>query len=175
MKRALILLLAATAGLAAAVVRRPVVFGMDSRLSLGTRYHPAHSAIEKWPYDGDLSYGVAYALYDGMGYLEAALDYAPEGTAESVIDDVLTPRLNLGIKDGIFVAGIGIADAYVNTKTGGSEWTGLLYQFQLGLDVPLGNSFELGAAAYYSFEAWDELGDFEVEDLEYGVHVGYFF
>jgi hypothetical protein len=154
---------------------KSTVFGMTSRGALGVRFQPMHSYIETWPYDGDLAYGLAYALYDGMGYLEVGLDYTPEATADSVIDDVLTPRLNLGLKDGIFVAGIGLADGYVSKATGGSEWTGLIYQFQLGVDVPFGQNFEVGASAYYSFDDVGELGDFEFDELEYGIHVGYFF
>lgn len=155
--------------------QRTPMFGMTSRAALGVRYHPMHSAIEKWPYDGDLSYGLSYALYEGTGYLELGLDYAPEGTADSIIDDVLTPRLNMAIRDGYFVAGIGIADGYVSRKIGSSEWTGLLYQFHLGLEFPVGERFEVGGGTYYSFEAWDELGEFDAADLEYGVRLGYLF
>lgn len=148
----------------------------SSRFALGTRYHQENASVERWPFEkGNLSYGASYALYDGAGYLEAGLDYAPEGIEGSVIEDVWIPRLNMALLDGIFVAGIGIADAYVRKTEGGSEWTGLLYQFHLGVDIPLGGSLEVGGGAYYTFEDWGELGDFDTDELEYGAHLGYRF
>ncbi len=148
----------------------------NSRVALGVRYHQVHSAIKRWPYeDGNLSYGASYALYDGMGYLELGLDYAPEGIADTPIDEVWTPRLNMAILDGIFVAGIGIANGYVRKTGGGSEWTGLLYQFHLGLEIPIWAGLEIGGGAYYSFDDWRELGDYVFEEMEYGIRLGYRF
>jgi len=148
----------------------------SSRIAVGARYHQGHTTIKRWPFeDGNMSYGLSYALFDGLGYLEAGLDYAPEGIEGSTVEDVWIPRLNMAINDGIFVAGIGIANGFVRRTVGGSQWTGLLYQFHLGLEIPLGNSLEIGGGAYYSFDDWGEIGDFEVDDLEYGVRIGYRF
>jgi len=173
----LLLVVLLTTGVTAEAARkRQRPSSNPSRVAVGARYHQGHTAIKRWPFeDGNMSYGLSYALFDGLGYLEAGLDYAPEGIEGSVVDDVWIPRLNLAILDGIFVAGIGIANGYVRRSEGGGQWTGLLYQFHLGLEIPLGYNLELGGGAYYSFEDWLELGDFEVGDLEYGVRLGYRF
>ena len=171
----LTLLLGLATDILAAPRRNQLISGMDSRASIRTRYHRGHSVLEKWPYDDNFSIGAAYALYEGIGYLEAGLDYAPSGAKESVVDYVITPRLDMNIKDGIFVAGIGLSNSRVAKKHDGSEWAGWWYQFKLGIDFPLGSSLEVGAAAYYTFKNWGDLGDFEFRDLEYGLHIGFMF
>ncbi len=166
------------AGLSAQAAGRPNWTGYPSRIGFGVRYHQDHDAIRHWPYEkGDLSYGLSYALYDGMGYLELGLDFAPEGRelVGDQVEQVWTPRLNMALLDGYFVAGIGIANSYIQLEHGGSEWSGLLYQFHLGLDIPLGSSFSIDGGAYYSFEDWGELSDFDINDLEYGLRFGYRF
>ncbi len=171
----LTLLLGLTADIGAAPRRGSMIAGMDSRVTARVRYHPSHSLLEKWPYDDNYSFGAGYALYDGLGYLEAGLDYAPSGAKESVVDYVITPRLDMGIKDGIFVAGVGLSNARVARKEGSSEWAGWWYQLKLGIDYPLGNKLELGLAAFYTFKSWGDLSDFSRRDLEYGFHIGFMF
>lgn len=158
--------------------RRSNWLGYPSRLGFGIRYHREHSVIERWPYaKGDLSYGLNYAVYDGMGYFELGLDFTPDGV--EIMDDkvsrVWTPRINLAMLDKMFVAGIGIANSYIEFDGGGHEWSGLLYQFHLGLEIPLGDSFSLDGGAYYTFKRWGELSDFDVDDLEYAIRIGYRF
>ncbi len=146
-----------------------------ARAAVGMRYHQSHSQIERWPYgSGDLSITTSYALSDGIGYLEAGLDYTPDASGEDV-EDVWTPRLNMAMLDGVFVAKLGIANSHVNFESSGGRWTGLLYQFHLGVELPVGDRFQVGGGAYYSFDSWQELSGFEFDELEYGVHLGFRF
>jgi hypothetical protein len=144
-------------------------------VAVGARFHPPHSLIEQWPFNDNWSYGISYALYEGLGYIELGLDYAPEGADGTGIDDVITPRLNMAFKDGYFVAGLGIGKSYVRMVEGENEWISLLYQAHLGLEIPVGNRFELGGGAYYSFKSFSDWSDFKSKDLEYGIRLGFFF
>ncbi len=146
-----------------------------ARAAVGVRHHSTHSQIERWPYErGDLSLTTSYALYDAMGYLEVGLDYTPDASREGV-GDVWTPRLNMAMLDGVFVAKVGIANSHVSFDESGGQWTGVLYQFHLGLEFPVGDRFQIGGGAYYSFDRWSELSEFAFDELEYGVRIGFLF
>ena len=81
----------------------------------------------------------------------------------------------MAFKDGYFVAGLGIGKSYVRMVEGENEWISLLYQAHLGLEIPVGNRFELGGGAYYSFKSFSDWSDFKSKDLEYGIRLGFFF
>lgn len=171
-----------TTFLRAAVVAAllPVAVFADQQ-SLGivgnVRYHQEHSAVREWPFaKGDLSYGGSLLLYDGMGYIELGCNYAPDPTADEVLDEVITPFARLVIEDRCVVAAIGVRDNYVTftDEERDAEWTDLLYELHLGLEFTLG-PVVIGGGAYYSFDDWNDLKDFAFEDLEYGVHAGFCF
>ncbi len=142
---------------------------------LGARLHPEHSMVAEWPYADDPSYGFSLAFYDGMGYLELGLDYAPESSVYG-IESVWTPRAMLVVSDKFLAIGLGILDNYVSFEDDrlDADWSDLLYQFYLGLEIPAGN-LRLGGGAYYTFDDWGNLGDFDTDDLEYGFHLGLVF
>ena len=159
----------------------PVAAASAGQQSLGivgnVRYHQTHTAVREWPFDkGDLSYGASLLIYDGMGYIELGCNYAPDPTADEVLDEVITPFARLVIEDRCVTAGIGVRDNYVTFTDDerDAEWTDLLYEFHLGLEFTLG-PVVLGGGAYYSFDDWDDLKDFDVDDLEYGIHAGFSF
>ncbi len=145
------------------------------------RYHQTNETIKDWPFDkGDFSYGLSAAFYDAAGYLELGVNYAPESSLDDV-DDVWTPFARIVIEDRFVAAGIGLRGNYISYADGfesedgsDSDWSSLLYEFYLGVEIPLG-SVALGGGAYYTFDKWDELRDFDVDFLEYGVHLGYRF
>ena len=140
------------------------------------RYHQTHTAVLEWPFDkDDMSYGAGLLLYDGMGYVELGCEYAPDPSYDA-IDEVITPYARLVIEDMGVAAGIGVRDNYVffSDKERKDDWTDLLYEFHLGLGFTLGRII-IGGGAYYSFDDWDDLKDFDFDDLEYGIHVGFAF
>ena len=57
---------------------------------------------------------------------------------------------------------------------GDSDWTDLYYQFILGLGVPVG-MFSLDAHALYAFDKWDNLEEFSMSNIEFGVWLSYSF
>ena len=142
------------------------------------RYHQSHTAVREWPFDkGDMSYGASLRFYDGMGFLELGCEFAADPTADDkVLDQVVTPFARLALKDQGFVAAFGVRDNYVTFDDDGrdDEWTDLLYEFHLGLEFDVGPLF-VGGGAYYSFDDWGDLGDFDADDLEFGAHVGFAF
>lgn len=142
------------------------------------RYHQSHSMVEEWPFDkGDMSFGASLRVHDGMGYLEAGCEYAPDPTAsKGLFDEVITPFARLAIKDQGLVVAIGVRDNYITYADDArdSEWADLLYELHLGLDFEFG-PVSVGGGAYYSYDDWNDLKDFDVDDLEYGVHVGVVF
>ena len=141
------------------------------------RYHQTNETIKDWPFDkDDFSYGLSAAFYDAAGYLELGADYAPD-PSNDFVDDVWTPFARIVIEDRYVAAGIGIRSNYIsyaNDAELDSDWSSLLYEFYLGVEVPLG-SVVVGGGAYYTFEKWDKLRDFDVDFLEYGIHIGYRF
>ncbi len=163
--------------LAAAALLATPVSSSAQESSLGiagiARYHQAHSAVRKWPFDkDDMSYGASLRIYDGMGYLEFGCEYAPEASADEVLDEVFTPFARLVVKDQGVVAGFGIRDNYVTftDESRDDEWEDLLYEFHLGLEFCFG-PISLGGGAYYSFDDWNDLKSFDGDDLEYGAHL----
>lgn len=145
-------------------------------LSLGARYHQAHSAFVDLPFeDGDISYTAAYEYHDKDAFWQLGVDVTPEVGEGNDVDYAVTPQLNLLLKDRIFQGGLGILSTYTRDAAGKGDWMDLYWQFILGVALPLPGPLKVSANAYYTFEQWDALGDFKSEDLEYGVAVGYTF
>lgn len=141
--------------------------GMNA-LAVGARYHVASVVLPELPYDdGDLSYGVAYELHEENAFWQLAVSGAPELNGNVEADYVITPELNLILKDRMFRGGVGIMDSYVETPVD-SEWTDLYYQLILGLSAPI-RKVNVAVYAYYPFADWDKLNEFDWEDVEFGV------
>lgn len=151
------------------------------------RYHTDHSVYSALPFaDGDLSYGLIYEARDSNGALQLGVDYAPsvtgsilaedavEGTADPDIDYVATPMINLIFEDGIFVGGTGIRWSYIATEDD-EEWSDMYWQLQLGLRFDLGEKIAVGVNAYYPFESWSDISDYDFDDMEYSASLSYGF
>ncbi len=157
-----------------------LAIGNESRagnvLSLGGRYHQAHSAFTDLPYgDGDLSYGALYEVREGDSTVQLGCSMTPEFEDRDDIDYAVTPELNLMFIDRIFQGGVGILSSYLSKTEEDSEWMDLYWQLLLGLRMDLSKSVSLQVSASYVFESWDDLGDFDFEDVEGVAYIGYAF
>jgi len=140
------------------------------KFGAGARRHNEHSQIEDLPFDdGDISYGLAYEYYDGPRIWQLGVNYAP-GPGTNDIDYVLTPQLNLMMKDNAWLGGLGILGSLVEPEEGDGEWTDVYYQFMMGLELPIGG-LNVKAFVYYPFDDWGELEEFDTDDLDYGAWV----
>jgi len=147
----------------------------SSGLSLGARSHVDHSTFVDLPYDdGDLSYGLAYEIHESAAYWQVAVLYAPDVSGVETIDYVITPQINLIMKDSFWRMGVGALGSYIRDNETGGDWTDVYWQFIAGISIPL-SVFELNAQAYYPFEAWRDIGDFDTDDIEFGGWLTYFF
>jgi hypothetical protein len=146
-----------------------------SAVALGARYHQDHPTFEDYPFaEGDLSYGAAYEYREENGVVQLAALWTPEFSENELIDYAITPQLNMLLRDRYIMGGMGILSTYVSSELE-EEWMDMYWQFILGLSIPLGKRMNLDASAYYPFKEWDQLGDFEAEDIEFGGWIGYRF
>jgi hypothetical protein len=150
------------------LVSCPAARAQAGAFGLGGRYHADHSIFEELPYDGDMSYGLCYQWHEGGAYWQVALNYAPEVTGTNEADYVITPQLNLVFSDNAWRAGVGALTSYVEYENGDDDWFDVYWQFLLGLQIPF-FGMKVDAQAYYVFEEWNEIEEFEFEDLDYGV------
>lgn len=149
--------------------------GVSQSFNVGGKYHQKHSAFAELPYDdGDISYSVAYEYHDEDAFWQLACDVTPEFQERDDFEYGVTPQLNLLLTDQIFQGGLGILSTYTHGDAGG-DWMDLYWQFILGVTIPLPGPFTLEANAYYVFDEWGNLGDFDFGDVEYGAYFGYRF
>jgi hypothetical protein len=148
---------------------------VSQSLNVGAKYHQKHSVFTALPYDdGDISYSVAYEYRDADALWQLACDVTPEFESRDDLDYGVTPQLNLLLVDRIFQGGLGVLSTFTDGEMG-SDWMDLYWQFILGLALPLPGPFSVQINAYYVFESWSDVGDFDVDDIEYGAYVGYKF
>lgn len=173
MKRKMIISLLAASFAVVSSAQDPVVG--RSMVSVGARQHAAHSEFEELPFDdGDISYGVAYEYHEMTGYWQVALDYAPDVSGTNSTDYVVTPQISLIFKDRAWRGGLGLLKSYIRDNDGEADWTDFYWQMILGLDIPL-LGMEFNVLAYYVFEEWGEVGDFDVDELEFGAWLKFSF
>ena len=143
-------------------------------IGAGVRRHSQHSVFKELPFDdGDLSYGIAYEHHDQNAYWQLAVAYAPQPGTNGV-DFVVTPQINLIVKDRIWRAGIGVLDSYIEMEDGESDWSDVYFQFLTGIHLPVfGGQFDI--LAYYPFGEWGDIGDFDFDDLDYGAWLTFSF
>lgn len=162
--------------------------GGGRRWAGGLRQHADHSVAEEIPFgNNDVSYGVAYEVYDSGGLWQFAVSLTPDvSERENVdtnnlmtVDQVITPELNLIMQDGPWLMGVGALMSYVEQENSEgedeTEWTDVYWQFMLGFQMPFTQSSKLKICAYYPFEDWGDIGDFEFDDLDFGGWVSFRF
>ncbi len=143
------------------------------RLGAGARYHTAHSVFDELPYDDEMSYGLTYQYVEDVSYFELAATIVPNPKADS-LDYIVTPQLNLLFSDGMWRGGTGVLTTYTKDSTGDDDWTDIYWQMIFGLSYPIGR-LSLDAYVYYVYEGWEDLLDFEFDDLEGGAWLVYSF
>ncbi len=149
---------------------------INQRLTIGAKWHMAHSAFEKLPYDdGDIGYMMAYELHEGIGMWQLGVDYTSDPGNNKDATHVLTPQMNLIFKDRIYRAGAGILKSFINQDKEEDTDTDFYYQFLLGLDFPVSKRFSIGANGHYAFEKWKLLKDFKPGDIEYSAFLSFQF
>ena len=146
-----------------------------SVLSGGARLHMDNSVSDDIPFgDDDISVLLGYEYHEDAAFWQLAVGYTPDVDSALGVDYVVTPQMNLIIKDNMWRAGFGALWSYVKPDVGKSDWTDVYWQFLLGINLPvMGLSMDVNA--YYPFEDWGDLGDFDFSDVEYGVLFGYQF
>jgi hypothetical protein len=150
-------------------------------ISVGVRRHVDHTIFTTLPFEeGDMSYDIALESHNDSAGWQLVFAYTPDVSGEGLVnqttqkvDRVMTPQLNLLLKDGIWRGGVGILASYLRTDTE-SDWTDLYYQFTLGISLPI-SSFDIDISAFYTFEKWDLLEEFEFDDIELGARLRYTF
>ncbi|MCA1809432.1 MAG: hypothetical protein ABR497_03990 [Kiritimatiellia bacterium] len=152
--------------------------GAQHSLLLGGRYHNEHSHFDALPFgNGDISYLLGYAYGESLGIWQLAVDFAPdvsggrpddEDGPRAAVDYVVTPQLNVLVKDRIFRGGVGFCTSYIRAEDD-SEWLDPYWQFFLGFNFPLVGKVSLDATAAYAFEKWDRLDRFDFDDVEFNL------
>jgi len=139
-----------------------------SALSLGVRQHVDHSVYTELPFDdGDLSYGIAYEIHEEQAFWQLAVEYAPDISSTNSVDFVLTPQLNLICKDRCWRGGVGVLMTYI-AGDDDDDWTDLYWQLMFGIQLDSTRP-EIDVFAYYPFEKWSDIGDFDGKDVEFGL------
>ncbi len=148
--------------------RQPARGKQNTSVVAGIRRHASHSEFEELPFERrDMSYGIAWEVHDANGYWQLGVNYTPDvGHATNAVKYVATPFVNLMLKDKGWIAGVGVLSSYIVTGEE-KDWTSLYWQMMLGFSIPVGN-FEIDVMAYYPFESWDDVQDFDTRDLEFG-------
>lgn len=144
-------------------------------LGIGGRYHADHSEFEELPFDdGDISYGINYEYHEDVAFWQVGVMFTPDVGGTNTADTVITPQVNLIVKDDIWRGGFGVLKSYIEFDDGGSDWTDLYWQMHAGVSFPIGPVF-VTALAHYAFEDFGEMKDFDFDDLEYGLWLSYKF
>ena len=150
---------------------RRQVAGANLHGYAGARYHTNSSVLPGLPFEsGDLSWLLGVELHEQAAYWQALLGIA-RGVEGLGYDTryVLTPQVNLLLKDRSFLGGIGILRSHIDPDVPGmgSGWSRTYYQFLLGYDFSTSNRTNLNIFVVYPFLRWSELSDFSGSDLEY--------
>jgi hypothetical protein len=147
----------------------------SAAVAVGARYHVEHSAFAERPFaDGDMGYGLAVEWHTQEAYWQLGATFAPDATKTETTKSVITPELNLILKDKIWRGGVGILASRIDDELSGSDWTDVYWQFLFGVQMPV-RWVHLEAMAYYPFEQWNKLGDFDFGDIEFGAWLSYRF
>ena len=137
-------------------------------MGVGARFHSAHSEFTELPFDDDdMSYGVALEIHDGGAYWQVAVDYADD-LGVPTIDSIITPQVTLFVEDGPWRFGVGGLNSYISDDVNGDEWLDIYWQMILGLKFPFFMG-SLDVQAAHIYEGWDEIEEFEFDELDYIV------
>ncbi len=169
-------------GIALALLIRPALAESPHSLSVDGRYHTENTIFSDLPFgNADLSYGLAYTFAEEHVAMKLGADFTPDvsGTRDAPntnkTDYVITPQANLIIKDRMFRGGVGILTSYIRDDKGDGEWLDIYWQLMLGLSAPLFNHVSLEGNVYYVLKRWDQITEFRLKEIEYGLWLNYTF
>jgi len=158
----------------ALVVGGPAAHAATRRFyGVGARYHTTHDAFAEYPFrDGDLTWQAGMEFHEGIGFWQLLVGYTPsvdlspeEGLPE--IDSVITPQLNLILQDQGWLAGTGILASYIETEFE-SDWSDLYWQTMIGYQFKM-QYFTLDLMGVYAFDDWDNISDFDFDNVEFSA------
>jgi hypothetical protein len=143
-----------------------------SRFGGGVRYYSGHDTEIAAPFDNDTSYGLVYEYHEGGAFWQFGVSYATSMGSNDV-DAVITPEINLMASDGGWRGGMGVLASYIETEDD-DDWSDIYYQFILGFDIPIG-SLALSVQTYYVFDDFDNLDEFDIDELDVSAYLMYQF
>jgi len=144
----------------------------NQRFGAGVRYHAQHDTERETAFDDESTFGLVYEYHEGSTFWQLGVQYG-NNLGTNTVDYIITPEINLMVADGLWRGGIGILSTYSNTEDD-SDWSDLYYQFLLGVDVPIG-SLALSFQAAYVFEDFDELDEFDFDELDWTGYLTFVF
>lgn len=168
--------------IALALTIQPALAEGPHSLSAGGRYHTENTVFTDLPYgNADISYALFYTFAEEYAAIQIGTDFAPDvsGTRNAPntnkTDYVITPQVNLIIKDRIFRGGIGLLTSYIRDDKGEGDWLNPYWQMMLGLCFPLGKNLSVEGDVYYVLEDWGKIANFRPKEIEYGLRLNYNF
>jgi len=169
-------------GIVLALSSRPALAESPHSLSVGGRYHTENTVFTDLPYgNADISYALAYTFAEKYVAIKLGADFAPDVSGDrdaphtNKTDYVISPQVNLIVKDRIFRGGVGLLTSYIRDNQGEGDWLDPYWQLMLGLAIPLGAHFSVEGNVYYVLQNWDKIANFRPKDIEYGLWVNYNF
>ncbi len=141
-----------------------------SKFSGGARLHDEFPGLPELPVEkDDLSYELMYEFHDGIGYWQVGAGYMPEPD-DKRFEYLITPQVNLILKDRIYRLGAGALKTYVKTEDD-TAWTDLYWQVIAGLGFPIGSFISIDICAHYVFTDWKKIGDTDMAAVDYTAHL----
>ena len=145
-------------------------------LFAGARYHADPVTTPELPYEqGDLSAVLGFDFYQGaMTRWQLLAAYTPDPSNQTV-DYAITPQLNFLMYEQGFLLGAGVLMSYLplnddavpaGADENRDDWTDPYYQLLAGFTYPVGKA-KLTVMAAFPFEEFDQIQDFEFDQLEY--------
>lgn len=145
------------------------LFAQNAVSIIGRQYVQREDSFTNRPYGkDDVSYGAYWEVFEGIGGWRLGASYASGLSGPGEADSVITPELTLLGAEGIWESGFSLMIDYIDYETD-TDWSDLYYQFQLGINIPLGKAFQLGANAYFPFSDLGDFKDIDFSELDYGV------
>ncbi len=114
--------------------------------------HFDYKEFDKIPLqEDDLSYLLFYEVHNEFAYWQVGGAFTP-GPSDDRFDHILTPQLNLIIKDRFYRLGLGALSSNIKVD-GDSDWSRVYYQLIFGFGIPIGEHFGIDLYGHYVFKS----------------------
>ena len=138
---------------------------------IGVRQHAKQPDFPEISFGDEVSYGLSLSAVDSAGYWQGGLLYTPEISGMEDADYAVTPEINLVLSEKVWRMGVGGAKTYVKSETEGG-WRDFFWQLLVGIGLPGLGAGTLEARAIYIFDDWNNVGDFDTDNIEYAIWMG---